>query len=182
MSAKDLHGARVASASQIAAGQYLMFTLGEETFACRISCIREIIECPAMTAIPLAPAFLRGVINLRGAVVPVVDLSIRFERAQTVIGERTCIVIVEIDGDEGGQSLGVIVDGVTAVLDVEASEIEARPNLGNGIRNEFVAGMIRQEQGFVLMLDMARVLSGQELEQLVSLEQGVAPATEVEQG
>ena len=180
MSVAETQAVRAGLGSQAAAGQYLMFTLGEETFACRINCIREIIECPVMTAIPLAPAFLRGVINLRGAVVPVIDLSIRFERAATPIGERTCIVIVEIDSSEGTQFLGVIVDGVTAVLDVEGGEIEARPNLGNGIRNEFVAGMIRQELGFVLILDMARVLSCQELAQLVSLEQDQVPAVEVQ--
>ena len=160
-----------AAPSEARAGQYLMFTLGEETFACRINSIREIIECPAMTAIPLAPDFLRGVINLRGSVVPVIDLSARFERGQTRIGERTCIVILEIEAAEGAQLLGVIVDSVTAVLEVEASDIEARPNLGSGIRSEFIAGMIRQGELFVLMLDMTRVLSSEELESLVALEQ-----------
>lgn len=153
------------------AGQYLMFTQGEETFACRINNIREIIECQPMTAIPLTPAFLRGVINLRGAVVPVIDLAVRFERGQTVLGERTCIVIVELDSAEGTQLLGVIVDGVTAVLKVESADIEAKPNLGSGIRTEFVAGMIRRDDQFVLILDMARVLSGDELAYLVALEQ-----------
>lgn len=152
-------------------GQYLMFTLGEETFACAISSIREIIECPSMTAIPLAPAFLRGVINLRGAVVPVIDLSVRFERGVTRIAERTCIVILEVEAEEGTQLLGVIVDGVTAVLEVEAADIEAKPHLGSGIRSDFVAGMIRQGESFVLMLDMAKVLSSDELESLVSLQQ-----------
>lgn len=161
----------VSASAEARAGQYLMFTLGEETFACRINRIREIIECPVMTAIPLAPAFLRGVINLRGAVVPVIDLSVRFARGQTQIGERTCIVILEIDSAEDTQLLGVIVDGVTAVLEVEAGDIEPRPNLGSGIRSEFVAGMIRRDEGFVLMLDMARVLSGDELAGLVELEQ-----------
>jgi purine-binding chemotaxis protein CheW len=160
-----------AAPNEARAGQYLMFTLGEETFACRINSIREIIECPPMTAIPLAPDFLRGVINLRGAVVPVIDLSARFERGQTQLGERTCIVILEVEAEEGSQLLGVIVDGVTAVLEVEAGDIESRPKLGSGIRSEFIAGMIRQGELFVLMLDMARVLSGDELEQLVALQQ-----------
>lgn len=161
----------VSAPAQAGAGQYLMFTLGDETFACRINSIREIIECPAMTSIPLAPAFLRGVINLRGAVVPVIDLSVRFERGITQIAERTCIVIVEVTTDEQTQLLGVIVDGVTEVLEVEAADIEARPNLGNGIRSDFVAGMIKRPTGFVLMLDMGQVLSNQELEHLVELEQ-----------
>ena len=153
------------------AGQYLMFTLGEETFGCRIACIREIIECPPMTAIPLTPAFLRGVINLRGAVVPVIDLSVRFERGRTALAERTCIVIVEVAGEGGAQLLGVIVDGVNEVLEVEFKDLEARPNLGSGIRADFVAGMIRQNDRFVLMLDMDRVLSSDELEALVLVQQ-----------
>ena len=170
MSQTATSGAR-APGHEARAGQYLMFTLGNETFACRINSIREIIECPAMTAIPLAPAFLRGVINLRGAVVPVIDLSVRFERGQTLIAERTCIVILEVESEEGTQLLGVIVDGVNAVLEVEAHEIEPRPNLGNGIRAEFIAGMIKQAEQFVLVLDMARVLSNEELAELVALEQ-----------
>lgn len=124
-----------------------------------------------MTAIPLSPAFLRGVINLRGAVVPVIDLSVRFERGLTTLGERTCIVIVEIESGDVTQLLGVIVDGVTAVLEVERHDIESKPSLGSGIRAEFVAGMIRRDDLFVLMLDMARVLSNDELEGLVALEQ-----------
>lgn len=173
MSSTHAPGTRLAgTGAEARAGQYLMFTLGEETFACRINSIREIIECPSMTAIPLAPAFLRGVINLRGAVVPVIDLSVRFARGQTQIAERTCIVILEVPNQaEQSQLLGVIVDGVTAVLDVEAHDIEARPNLGNGIRADFIAGMIKQDEHFVLMLDMTRVLSSDELEQLVALEQ-----------
>ncbi|HLV16358.1 MAG TPA: chemotaxis protein CheW [Pseudomonas sp.] len=153
------------------AGQYLMFTLGRETFGCRIACIREIIECPPMTAIPLTPAFLRGVINLRGAVVPVIDLSVRFERGATRLAERTCIVIVEVAGAEGAQLLGVIVDGVTEVLEVDTADLETRPSLGAGIRADFVAGMIRQGDQFVLALDMDRVLSGEELERLVDIQQ-----------
>ena len=153
------------------AGQYLMFTLGEETFGCRIACIREIIECPPMTAIPLTPAFLRGVINLRGAVVPVIDLSVRFERARTALAERTCIVIVEVAGAEGPQLLGVIVDGVTEVLEVDTADLEMRPSLGGGIRADFVAGMIRQGDQFVLALDMDKVLSGDELARLVDIQQ-----------
>ena len=164
-------GLTPASAPAEQAGQYLMFTLGSETFACPIHSIREIIECPAMTAIPLSPAFLRGVINLRGAVVPVIDLSVRFERGLTTLGERTCIVIVEIESGDVTQLLGVIVDGVTAVLEVERHDIESKPSLGSGIRAEFVAGMIRRDDLFVLMLDMARVLSNDELEGLVALEQ-----------
>lgn len=159
------------ASTALQAGQYLMFTLGQETFGCRIACIREIIECPPMTAIPLTPAFLRGVINLRGAVVPVIDLSVRFERGQTRLAERTCIVIVEVMGAEGAQLLGVIVDGVTEVLDVEAGDLEMRPNLSGGVRADFVAGMIRQGDYFVLALDMDRVLSGDELARLVDIQQ-----------
>lgn len=154
-----------------ASEQYLTFTLGREVYALQIAPIREIIEYPGMTEIPMTPEFLRGVINLRGAVVPVIDLSVRFGRSLTPIGRRTCIVITEIHGENGALPLGILVDGVNEVLEVEAEQIEDRPDFGLGLRPEFVSGMIRQANGFIVMLDIAHVLSVNELEQLVNLEE-----------
>jgi purine-binding chemotaxis protein CheW len=147
--------------------QYLMFSLDGETFAVAIGCVREIIEYPGLTSIPLAPAFIRGVINLRGAVVPVIDLSVRFGRAATNVNRRTCVIIVEVRNGDQLHLLGVVVDGVTEVRDVDASEVEKQPEFGSGLRSDFVAGMLRREQGFVVILDIATVLSGEELSALV---------------
>lgn len=155
--------------------QYLTFRLGDERFAISIQSIREIIEFPGLTSIPLTPGFLAGVINLRGAVVPVIDLSVRFGRAVTEVGRRTCIVIVEVETEDGLQALGVIVDAVDEVVDVEAAQIETRPNFGSGIRADFVAGMLRLGNRFVVALDLDKVLSAEELEQMIGIAAGAQP-------
>lgn len=155
--------------------QFLMFNLGGETYGVAIHAIREILEYPGVTAIPLAPAFLRGVINLRGAVVPVVDLSVRFGRAPTAINRRTCIVIVEVSQGGDVSLLGVIVDGVTEVREVEDGEVEQQPAFGTGLRNDFVTGMLRREQGFIPILDIGAVLAEQELQALIELGDERAP-------
>lgn len=152
--------------------QYLMFNLGGETYGVGIHAIREIIEYPGVTAIPLAPRFLHGVINLRGAVVPVLDLSVRFGREPTGINRRTCIVVVEVAQGEHLHMLGVLVDGVTEVREVEPGEVERKPQFGTGLRNDFVIGMLRREQGFIPILDIASVLSLVELETLIEAGSG----------
>ncbi|MEC5400241.1 chemotaxis protein CheW [Uliginosibacterium sp. H1] len=148
--------------------QYLTFTLGNELFALPIAPIREIIEFPGLTEIPLTPAFLRGVINLRGAVVPVIDLSVRFGRTATEIARRTCIVIVEVNIEDSVHPLGVIVDTVSEVLEVDPNQIEQRPGFGAGLRADFVAGMLNLGGRFVVVLDVSNVLSPDELENLIS--------------
>ncbi len=149
--------------------QFLMFNLGGETYGVGIHAIREILEYPGVTAIPLAPAFLRGVINLRGAVVPVLDLSVRFGRGPTAINRRTCIVIVEVSQGSDVSLLGVIVDGVTEVREAEEDEVERQPSFGTGLRQDFVAGMLKREQGFIPILDIGAVLAEQELQSLIEL-------------
>jgi purine-binding chemotaxis protein CheW len=147
--------------------QYLTFALGKDTFAVDIAPIREIIEYPGLTEIPMTPDFLRGVINLRGAVVPVIDLSVRFGRSETIIGRRTCVVIIEIAIDDGNHALGILVDGVNEVLEVEPTQIESRPEFGMGMRADFVNGMIRIDGRFIIILDVNQVLSSSELIALV---------------
>lgn len=151
------------------ASQYLIFTLNGESFAMDILQIREIIEFGYLTEVPMTPDMVRGVINLRGAVVPVIDLSARFGRGQTAVGRRTCIVILEIDEGEALQTVGIVVDGVTEVLEIAAADIEPPPTFGARIRTDFVAGMGRVGSRFVIILDLARVLSFAELAQLAEL-------------
>lgn len=153
--------------SSISPSQYLTFTLGKDIFAVEIAPIREIIEYPGLTGIPMTPEFLRGVINLRGAVVPVIDLAVRFGRPLTPVGRRTCVVIVEISGDTESLPLGILVDGVNEVLEVDADKVEDRPDFGLGLRPDFVRGMIKREGGFIVILDTSKVLSTAELEKLV---------------
>jgi purine-binding chemotaxis protein CheW len=151
--------------------QFLTFTLEREMFAVAIEHIKEIIEYGQPTEVPMMPSFIRGVINLRGAVVPVIDLNARFGRAASTTSRRTCIVIVEVESEGSAQDIGIMVDAVSAVLDIPASEIEPPPGFGARIRNEFLHGMGKVDGRFVMILDLAHVLSVSELAQL-----GEAPA------
>ena len=139
--------------------QYLTFMLGGEMFAFGILAIKEIIEYSGVTTVPMMPASIRGVINLRGAVVPVLDLAVRFGRAASATTKRTCIVIVEVDIDGEQQVLGVLVDAVSAVLDIAGADIEPAPPFGANIPGGFIAGMGKVNGKFVILLDAARVMS-----------------------
>ena len=143
--------------------QYLTFMLGDEMFAIGILSIREIIEYGFVTDVPMTPPFIRGVLNLRGAVVPVVDLARRFGRPAQENTKRTCIVIVEIESANGSQQMGVVVDAVSEVLEIPASEIEPPPEFGARIRNDFIKNMGKIDGKFVVILDLNRVLSVEEV-------------------
>ncbi|MBB3212854.1 purine-binding chemotaxis protein CheW [Herbaspirillum sp. Sphag1AN] len=155
--------------------QFLSFMLGEELFAMAIDDIREIIEYAPLTEVPLMPSFLRGVINLRGAVVPVIDLSVRLGRPATTVSRRTCIVILELPQQQQNLLLGVMVDAVRAVLTVELDKIEPALQFGAHIRTDFIDGMININDRFVVSLDVGAVFSVEELSSLIGLaEQEVA--------
>lgn len=139
--------------------QYLTFMVAGEVFAIGILAIKEIIEYGAVTVVPMMPDCIRGVINLRGSVVPVMDLSARFGREPALVTKRTCIVIIEIEADGARQTLGVIVDAVNAVLDIPPSEIEPPPAFGTKIRTDFIQGMGKVNGKFVILLSVNRVLS-----------------------
>ena len=149
--------------------QYLTFSLGGEVFALGILNVKEIIEFGNITEIPMMPAFIRGVINLRGAVVPVIDLSARFGGPASTVSRRTCIVIVELGEGEERQDLGVIVDAVNEVLEIPRSEIEPPPTFGAKIRADFIQGMGKVEGHFVIILNVDRVLSTEEITMLASM-------------
>jgi len=147
--------------------QYLAFTLGGETFAMDIRSIREVIQFGGITEVPLMPTFIRGVINLRGSVVPVIDLSVRFNRPPTTVNHRTCIVILELAQGEDTAELAVMVDNVSEVLSIGESEIEPAPAFGSDIRSEFIAGVAKVGERFVILLAVDRVLSVDELAALI---------------
>lgn len=143
--------------------QYLTFMLGGEMFAMGILAIKEIIEYSNLTEVPMMPASIRGVINLRGAVVPVADLAVRFDRQPAPVTKRTCIVIVEITTNGERLDVGVVVDAVNEVLDIPASEIEPPPSFGARLRTEFIQGMGKVNNRFVIVLAVNHVLSLEEL-------------------
>ncbi|KQV78592.1 chemotaxis protein CheW [Massilia sp. Root351] len=153
-----------------APAQYLTFTLGGETYAVGILAVKEIIEYAGLTPVPMMPEAIRGVINLRGAVVPVMDLAARFGRQASEITKRTCIVIVEVVQGHTGehQVLGVMVDAVSAVLEIAAADIEPAPAFGARIRSDFIAGMGKVNGKFVILLDASQVLSVDEISALAA--------------
>lgn len=145
------------------AQQYLTFRVGQELYAMSTDCVREIIEYAQVTPVPMMPRLLRGVINLRGAVVPVVDLGERFGSGQTALGSRSCIVIVELGDAEQPQLLGALVEAVSAVQHIEEGALRPAPAFGHSLRSDFVQGMVRVEDGFITLLQIEQVLSVDEL-------------------
>lgn len=156
----------IVASSPAEQAQYLTFTVGKELFGLGILSVKEIIEYQSLTSVPMMPAEIRGVINLRGAVVPVMDLAARFGRPQTVPGKRTCIVIVELRVNDEQQVIGVIVDSVNAVQDIAPGDIEPAPGFGMRVAPQFIAGMGKVGGKFVILLDIEQVLSMNDLEQL----------------
>jgi purine-binding chemotaxis protein CheW len=161
--------AAVAASSQ-ESRQYLTFTVGGEFFAIGILHIKEIIEYGQLTEVPRMPAFIRGVINLRGAVVPVLDLQACLGKAASEITRRSCIVIVEVDHESEQHDIGVLVDGVSAVLDIPATDIEPPPNFGTRIRADYITGMAKVDGKFVILLNIGAVLSLDDLATLASMD------------
>ncbi|MES2887279.1 MAG: chemotaxis protein CheW [Pseudomonadota bacterium] len=149
--------------------QFLRFALGPETYAVRIDAVREILEVVHMTPLPLMPDFVRGVMNLRGAVVPVIDLGARLGLSTTVIGRRSCVVMVDIPApEEGTQTLGVLVDSVYEVFDATYSDQENVPRLGTRISADFIRSMLRVRGQTTAEIDLASVLEQTALADLIA--------------
>jgi purine-binding chemotaxis protein CheW len=163
--------ARASAASASAAGgsagqqalQYLTFVSSGEVFALGILSIKEIIEYTQLTVVPMTPDFVRGVMNLRGAVVPVVDLSVRFGRPASPVSRRTCIVIVEVPTAQDSVTIGIVVDAVNAVVDILPAQIEPPPSFGAHVRTEFIEGMGRINERFVILLNVERIAAMDEI-------------------
>jgi purine-binding chemotaxis protein CheW len=151
--------AAIAAAPPAEPAQYLTFMLAGDVFAIGILSIKEIIEYHGLTEVPLMPPCVRGVINLRGAVVPVVDLLARFRRPPSPITKRSCIVIVEVQADDQRQVVGVMVDAVNEVLDIAEAEIEPPPTFGARIRSDFILGMGKVKGKFVILLNVDKTIS-----------------------
>lgn len=145
------------------ATQYLTFSLGEEDFALEIAKVREVLDYTNITKVPRMPEFLRGVINLRGNVVPVTDLRLKLGMSATERTVNTCIVIVEIDIEGELMDMGVLTDSVQEVLDLDPGQIEPPPRLGTKLNTEFIRGMGKRDDRFLIILDIDQVLSSDEL-------------------
>jgi purine-binding chemotaxis protein CheW len=143
--------------------QYLTFVLGEDVFAMDIRTVREIIQHGAMTAVPLMPNFVRGVINLRGAVVPVIDLQARFGRVPAAIGKKTCIIIFDSNVEGEKVLLGLMVDAVSEVIEIPMTQIEPPPQFGTIIKRDFIHGMGKVDGEFVVILEPDRALDVEDM-------------------
>jgi purine-binding chemotaxis protein CheW len=146
--------------------QYLTFWLGEEVFGMDIRTVREIIQAGPMTALPLMPAFVRGVINLRGAVVPVVDLNARLGRPASTVGKKSCVVVFDTLRNGERVELGLLVDAVSEVIKISPADIEPPPDFGSVVRRDFILGIGKVGRRFVVLLEPDRALDVQEMAEL----------------
>jgi len=143
--------------------QYLTFKLEKEVCALDISKVREVLDSAPITKLPRTPEFVRGVINLRGNVVPVVDMRLKFGMTKTENTVNTCIIIVEINLDGETTVLGALADAVQEVIELGSGQIEPAPKIGTRLRTEFIQGMGKRDEGFIIILDIDRVFSADEL-------------------
>jgi purine-binding chemotaxis protein CheW len=153
--------------------QFLTFRLDDEIFALDIAKVREVLDFTTVTKVPRTPDFMRGVINLRGSVVPVVDLRLKFGMKATEKTVNTCIIITEVTVDQETVVLGALADSVQEVLDLDAASIAPPPKIGTKLKTEFIKGMGRKNDRFIIILDIDRVFSSDELT-LVKQEEGYA--------
>jgi purine-binding chemotaxis protein CheW len=148
-------------------GKYLTFALADEEYGIGILKVREIIGIMPITTVPQTPEFVKGVINLRGKVIPVVALRRKFGMEEIEYTERTCIIVVEITGSSGAILMGIVVDSVSEVLNIKSDDIEDAPTFGASLDTQYILGMAKVEGGVKILLDIDRVLSGKEI---ISLE------------
>lgn len=142
---------------------YLSFNLGEEEFAAHVSKVLNILEMTKITEVPKAPEYMKGVINLRGTVLPVVDTRIKFGMAPTEYTTNTCIVVMEVEMEGDMVQVGALVDSVQAVLEIDDSQIQPPPSIGSKYKSEFISGMAKVNERFIMLLDMEKVFSSDEI-------------------
>jgi purine-binding chemotaxis protein CheW len=143
--------------------QYLTFQLGEEVFAVDVSHVREILEFTTVTKVPRTPDYMRGVINLRGSVVPVLDMRLKFGLSRTEKTVDTCIIVVEVFFEDESTIIGAVVDSVQEVLELEPDQIEPAPRIGTQLKTEFIKGMGKRDDRFIILLDIDKIFSSEEL-------------------
>ena len=150
-------------------GKYLTFQLGKEEFGIRVLKVREIMGIQEITVVPQTPPHVKGVINLRGKVVPVIDLRLKFGLEAAEYTQRTCIIVTQLKGESVPILMGVVVDGVSEVLNLAASDIEDTPDFGEEIASGYLLGLAKVKGKVKILLDIDRVLSAQDLQHLKSM-------------
>jgi purine-binding chemotaxis protein CheW len=155
-----------AQRADVRSGKYLAFHLGKEEFAIQVLRVREIMGIQEVTSVPHTPCHVKGVINLRGKVIPIIDLRLKFNMPELEYTQRTCIIIVQIEHEAAHVLMGVIVDSVSEVLALQTADIEDTPDFGEGISTPYLLGMAKIKGKVKILLDINRVLNTQELEGL----------------
>ena len=150
--------------------QYLTFNLGEESFALDVSHVREILEFTTTTKVPKTPDYMRGVINLRGSVIPVLDMRLKFGMSVTEKTVNTCIIVVEVSFEGEDTIIGALVDSVQEVFELEPDQIEPAPKIGTQLKTEFIKGMGKRDDRFIIMLDIDKVFSSEEISMAEGME------------
>jgi purine-binding chemotaxis protein CheW len=150
----------------VRAGKYLTFQLANEEFGIRVLKVREIMGLQEITAVPQTPAHIKGVINLRGKVVPVIDLRLKFGLSANEYTQRTCIIVTQVENESGPVMMGIVVDGVSEVLNLTGTEIENTPDFGEELCGGYLLGMAKVKGKVKILLDIDRVLSSQDLHNL----------------
>lgn len=151
---------------------YLTFKLGEEEFGVHVSQVLNILDMTRITQVPRAPDYMKGVINLRGTVLPVIDIRIKFGMPDTGITYNTCIVVLDLDLEGEAIQVGAIVDEVVSVIEVEGEQVEAPPSINGQYPSDFISGMARMEEHFIMLLDMRRVLGNEDLTEVADASVG----------
>ncbi len=148
------------------AGKYLTFLLGEESYGLGILKVQEIIGMQSITRIPRTPDYVRGVINLRGKVIPVIDLRLRFAMEEAEVSRKTCIIVVQVSKEESSITMGIVVDEVSEVLEISAGQIEPAPAFGTQVETSFVLGIAKTEDAVKILLDIDRIMTEGEMANL----------------
>ena len=154
----------MSTAETAASTQYLTFKLGEEVFALDVAEVREILDFTTVTKVPRTPSFMRGVINLRGSVVPVMDLRLKFGMSATEQTVNSCIIVVEMTMDGDTVVIGVLADAVQEVIDLEPEQIEPAPRIGTKLNMDFILGMGKHNGAFMMILDLDKIFESSDLE------------------
>lgn len=170
MSNLSAHSKEVSTGHLGETTQYLTFLTGGETFAIGILDVKEIIEIEHITRVPMMPTFISGIINLRGSVVPVVELSTRLGRKASKITKKSCIVLVEVRSKDEAQTIGMMVDEVNEILEIDEAHVQPAPQFGTDIRTEFIRAMGRVDDRFIILLDVSHVLSVEDISALSRLQ------------
>ena len=145
---------------------YLTFKIGEEEFGAHVSKVLNILELQKITEIPKAPDYMKGVINLRGMVLPVIDTRIKFDMEPTEITDDTCIVVMDLKMDDELIHIGALVDSVVAVHEIDESQIDETPSIGNTYKSEFITGVAKIDENFIMILDLIKLFTSDELSDL----------------